>query len=168
MKRALLVSTLCVSALSLGGGLAPAEASGNWFVAADFAVGGAYFSLGYQQPAYGYPGYYAPQPVYYYRVDRPLPYPGLHCTSACYLRDRHYYHHPSCPLVAHHFRRYDYRPRWGYSGPVVHYRPYYPARPYYWHDRRGWDDWDDYRGHRGHGWGHYQHRHHRGCGHDDD
>ncbi len=171
MTRLLLVSTLCVLALVLGGGLGPAEASHNdWFVAGNFAVGGLNFALGYQQPAYRYGyGYPVPHPVYYYRVERPLTYPGVRCTTACYIRDHSYYHHPSCPLVGHHFRSYDYRPRWGYGGYGGYDHRSYAPRPHdYWNDYRyRYHDDDDYR-HRGRGRGHDKHhRHDRYCDHDD-
>lgn len=171
MRRALLPFALVVAAAT-GLAAAPARADIGWVGGADFRVGGAYFSLGFHRPATPYYGYY--EPVYYYRVRAPLRYAGVRCTSACYLRDGYYHHHPTCPVVSHHFRRYDYHPGRAWSSIGVPYRyyghhDYRPPRPYYrWDDRR-----DD---HRGRGWGHYKsrgrghykhdrHKHDRHCGH---
>jgi len=172
MRRALLPSALALIALT---GLAPASAGADvgWVVGSDFRVGGAYFSLGFYRPAV--PHYdYGHQPTYYYRARAPLRYAGVQCTTACYLQDGYYHHHPTCPVVSHHLRRYDYHPsrvwasigvpygHYGYRPPAYGYRP--PPRPYYRYDHR----WDDHRG-RGHGHdrgrGHGHHKHGPHCGH---
>lgn len=173
MRRALLPSALVLAAVT-GLAAAPAQADVGWVGGADFRVGGAFFSLGFHRPATPYYGHY--EPVYYYRVRAPLRYAGVQCTSACYLRDGYYHHHPTCPVVSHHFRRHDYYPGrawasigvpyayYGYRPPAYGYRP--PLRPDY-----RWDDrWDDRHG-RGHGRGHDRgrgrghHKHDRHCGH---
>ncbi len=156
MNRPLIVPTLCLLGLFLGGAMAPAEAThggSSWIgVAGDFTVGGAQFSFGYNRPAYG--GYY--QPNYYYRVRQPLPsYWGHRCTSACYVRDPYTYHHASCPLVGAFFDYHHYRPAWGGYG-IAYQRPYVQSYPWY-----GWRSWDG--GWRGRGHGH--HKHHSGCRH---
>lgn len=163
MRRALLSTALVLTAL-IALAASPARAQVSWVVGADFHVGNAYFSLGYQRPAVRPYGYY--EPVYYYRVRAPLRYDGVHCTSSCYLRDGYYYHHPSCPVVARHFQRYDFYPSriWASVGIPYRYGGYHAApRPYYRHDyrrydhryydRRHYDRRYDSHG-RGHGWGH--------------
>ncbi|MEZ5333021.1 MAG: hypothetical protein R2991_13435 [Thermoanaerobaculia bacterium] len=178
MRRALPAIALALTISTLLA-VPPAGAEVAWVAGADFSVGGAYFSLGFQSPAVQ--PYSRYEPVYYYRVRQPLHYEGVHCTSACYLRDGYTYHHPSCPLVARHFAAYRFAPTriWASLGvpygvrgyappaygyrqpPVVYYRgPRYDVHRYDRHDdgRR-----DHGRGHgRGHGHGHQHgpHCHH--------
>jgi hypothetical protein len=175
MRRALLLS-IPVLAVLIPFIASPARAEVGWVAGADFRVGGASFSLGFHGPAVSHYGRY--QPAYYYRVGTPLSYPGVRCTSACYLRDGYHHHHPSCPVVAGYFGRYDFHPTriwasigvphayYGHRPPAYGYRP--PPRPYYRYDPRfEVRRYDDHRGHgrhgRGHGRGH--HKHGPGCGH---
>jgi hypothetical protein len=133
--RRLVIPVLAVATLVLAGLAAPqpAAAGTRWFAGADFSVGGVYFSLGFFDGLA--PGR---APHHYYRTARPLSYPGLHCTSACYVADGYYYHDRSCPVVRSYFSHYHYDPypAWGFAdrpGVVVFGAPYRyaPAPRYY-------------------------------------
>ncbi len=116
---------------------ASAQISG-WSFGGAFTVGGAHFRIGLAEAGpYG--------PSYYFEVAQPIVYPGYGCSDRCYRRGRHHYHHPTCGVVNHHFRRYGYAP-WhviDYYGPPIrpHVRPpiygyqpqprrYYSQQPY--------------------------------------
>ena len=60
--------------------------------------------------AYGRRSYPVHRGVPYFRASHPIHYQGVACSSACYLGAGGTYHHPSCPLVSHHFRRHGYDP----------------------------------------------------------
>ncbi len=142
MKRPILGSALVLALLmSLGPAAQPAEA-GRWYLGAGFKVGGVHFSLAFDRHARYH------RPTHYYRTSHRLRYDGYRCGSACFKKSRDYYHHSSCGLVSHHFRRHHYDPR-----PVVHYgeRGYYGHRGYgyreYGHKDYGYPG----RGHRDYG-----------------
>ena len=105
MKRPIIVSTLVLALLvSLGPGFVEPAEAGSWRIGSSFRVGGVHFNLAFGSHHHRH--YRAP---YYYRTSHRLRYDGYRCGSACFKRSGHYYHHPSCGLVAHHFRRHDYR-----------------------------------------------------------
>jgi hypothetical protein len=140
-----IVQALAITALILPlmGALEPAEARANWTVGADFAVGGVYFSLGFNDF-----DRYGRGPSYYYRTQGPLRYAGHQCGSACYLADGYAYHHPDCPLVSYHFGRYGYDPVFLWTnlaprpygwGPVVYRSHYGPWSRAYRYDSHRYD-----------------------------
>ncbi|MCZ6726933.1 MAG: hypothetical protein O7A98_06200 [Acidobacteria bacterium] len=155
MKRKVLVLAIAALSLPVMGAMRPAEAASRWFAGAAFSIGGAHFSLGFSDHHHGY----RHAPRYFYRTSYRLHYDGYQCGSACYIRDRHYYHASSCPLIRHHFRRYGFEPAggygyYGYQGTpsLQHYRydrNRYDSRHHLRHDRY------DRRHHR------YDRRHHR-------
>lgn len=167
--------TLAIALVAFSSALlfeAPVEAahgSSSWRVSADFRVGGIHFSLGYMEPS-RYGGYfYAPR--HYYRVRKPIHYSGYRCGSACYTRDKHFFHHPTCPVVNFHFQRHGFWPGdvlWnsgyggyggygsydGYRGQGYYYQPYSQGPPRYYcpkhkrYEYRGYQPrYDDLREH---------------------
>ena len=99
---------------------ASAQLSG-WSFGGAFNIGGAHFRVGFAEMGpYG--------PSYYFEVARPFAYGGYGCSDRCYRRGNHYYHHPNCGVVNHHFRRHGYAPNHliAYYGPPMPYpRPGY-------------------------------------------
>jgi hypothetical protein len=174
MKRLLSIS-LATLFLFAAPGLVP-EASADhrdWIFGTAFRVGSFFFKIGFHPDAYHRRG------DYYVRVRERVSYPDYSCSRYCYRDDTHYYHHRSCPVINHHFSRYD-----GYSRYMDRYFPrndrYYGGGHDYGHsyghgysrdrsryrDRGHYRDRGQYRdrGHyRGHGYGH--HRHTPSCGH---
>ena len=99
---------------------ASAQVSG-WSFGGAFNVGGAHFRIGFAELG-PYP------PSYYFEVARPVAYPGYACSDRCYRRGNHYYHHPKCAVVNHHFRRHGYAPDHliaYYGPPAPYYQPIY-------------------------------------------
>ena len=170
MKKAILTLAIAAFSIPLSGTLRPAEAGVRWVAGLNFSVGGAYFSLGFDDH---YRRGHHSAPRYLYRTSDRLQYRGYECGSACYIRDRYQYHDRSCPVVGQHFRRYGFdsyyawgtidHGRRGYSGH--HERSYaYPRSDYGHHYRRDYDRHDrSYRAPSHHDRGHS--RHYRGCGH---
>ena len=169
MKRTAVLGIALIITPFLGlaeGGTNPAEAAVGWFVGGDFNVGGVHFSLAFD----GLRHYR--QPYYYYRTAYPIRHRGYQCGAYCFKQGGYVYHHPSCPLVLHHFRsnRFDPVRIWrgvrvppsfrGYWAPPGHYS-YRGRVPYYYYYGRGYDD--------RYGYGYVDPRDHRGRGrHDDD
>ena len=166
MKRLLSIS-LATFFLFAAPGLVP-EASaghGNWIFGSAFQVGNFFFRVGFHPDAYHRHG------DYYVRVREQVSYPNYSCSSYCYRNNTHNYHHRSCPVIKHHFSRYDgynryldrYFPRSDrYSrGGHGHSQSYGHSRGHGHYRNRG-----HYRSrghHRGHGYGHHRHTPH--CGH---
>ena len=129
----------------------------GWSFGAGFHVGGVQFQVGYwggRGTGFGHPGYapglrrghsgygvrglerrsLAAHPgVPYFQVSRPIHYPGVACSNACYRGGGGTFHHASCPLVSHHFRRHgtdpyrtiqSYGPRYGSGYSQGHRAPY--------------------------------------------
>lgn len=143
---ATILTVLAVFALAV----APAEASDRGFsVGAHFSVGGFGFALGFGGPRHypshsgshysGYRGYGSA----YYRASPRLRYDGYQCHSGCYRDASYTYHHAACPVVAYHFRKYDYDPYYKYSS-------YLGSRPYYYYDSSRYG-YPSYRGYRSYG-----------------
>lgn len=142
MRKILL--TVALGALLIAGpGFAlPAAASADWVFGAGFRLGGFHFSIGY------YAGDRGPSD-YYYRVPERVAYSGYECSDRCYHRGDYYYHHESCPVVAHHLARYRaerqdlfarYAPR--YDGRYERYDSRYDGRYDDRYDRRYDDRYD--------------------------
>jgi hypothetical protein len=144
MKISLPVAALVIAlALALGSAdFSPAEA-GDWYVGGSFRVGGAHFSLAYDR-AHRYDRSPYARPHHYYRTKHRLRYDGYRCGSHCFKRSRYSYHHATCPLVLHHFRRNRFHPAraWDYVKRPYPYHPDYYAERYYSH--RGHRDYYGY------------------------
>ena len=108
----------------------PADAEASFRVRTEFRVGGFDFGFGFHSAPYRY------APDYYYRVPRPIAHRGYTCGSACFRSAGAFFHHPTCPVVLHHFRvhRFDPGHHWGRYDRHLQHR---------------YDVWS-YRGHPGH------------------
>ena len=99
----------------------------TWHFGAGFSVGGIHFRVGYAEAGpFG--------SSFYFEARQPFSYRGYACSSYCYRRGRRNYHHPTCPMVHHHFGRHGYAPGYyiEHYGPPIIYRPpphYYGAPP---------------------------------------
>ena len=98
----------------------------SWYFGTGFQVGGAFFRIGFAEAGpFG--------SSFYFEAARPFYYPGYRCSSYCYRQGPRYYHHPSCPVVHHHFGLYGYSPGYylEHYGPPLPYPPpvYYYAPP---------------------------------------
>lgn len=146
MPKTPITKALCFAALlTLAGAAVPAQAShDDWFLPGGaFRVGHLSFSILLGDPGGGYP--YG----YYYRTSDRLAYHGLHCSSACLLRDGYAYHHESCPLVLHHLEHYRFDPfdlhyRYAPPHPVWFSHRYDRRLPYQWHHHNRFDYKDRY------------------------
>ena len=108
---------------------ASAQLSG-WSFGGAFNVGGTHFRVGFAEMSpYG--------PSYYFEVAQSFPYGGYACSDRCYRRRGHYYHHPTCGAVNHHFRRYGHAPKHliAYYGPPM---PYPQQRHYGYYPQPRW------------------------------
>lgn len=124
--------------LAVTPGLVPEAQAGDWFFGGGFSIGGHHFRIGYRPHHYG--------GDYFYRVSTPVRYSGYSCGPACYREGSHYYHHASCPVVAHHFHHHGYHPQrvfyayapysdgygfYDHSHGGRHYKPRHYERRYY-------------------------------------
>ena len=139
--------------LGLGQGLTTPAEAGDWYVAGGFRVGGVAFSVAYDRHRHHH------RPYYYYRTGHQVRYDNYRCGSYCFKRKRSYHHHPTCPLVLHHFRRNHFHPaevwdhvrapryrgRYGYYDRYrsQRYHPYDYYRDHHRNRYRGYDrDYD--------------------------
>ena len=143
MRKRFLIALLCGAMMVAPGLVPPAGASHFWLsIGTAFRIGPAFISFVFAPPGY-YGGY---RPSYFYRFDRPIYYPGLHCSRYCFHEGGYYYHHASCPLAAAHFSYYGVDPYWAYD----RYAPRYDG----YDGDYGYDGYGGYDGYRG-GYGYY-------------
>lgn len=114
---------------------APASAQiSGWSFGGAFNVGGAHIRIGFAEMGpYG--------PSYYFEAAQPFAYGGYSCSNQCYRRGNHYYHHPTCGAVNHHFSRYGHAPNHliaAYGPPVPYAQPI--PYGYYSQPRRGYSE----------------------------
>lgn len=130
--------TLLLAAVLLTLLAVPASAQlSGWSFGGAFNIGGAHFRVGFAEM--GLHG-----PSYYFEVASPFAYGGYACSDRCYRRSNHYYHHPNCGVVNHHFRQHGYAPDHliAYYGPPMPYPPpsyygYYSQPPYRYYSQPG-------------------------------
>ena len=142
MKRPILSTTFAAAlVMFVGGGSLQPAAAGDWYIGGGFRVGGVHFSLAFDR-------HHRHHDPYYYRTRHHVSYEGYRCGSYCLKSSGYVYHHASCPLVRHHFRRHYFHPAmvWDqFRGP--RYDDRYDRGRRYGHRDYGWRG----RGHRDYG-----------------
>lgn len=104
-----ILTPMAVAVFVVGAGaFTDARAESPWYLLGDMRVGGIHFSVGFDS---GHGGRYGEYARPYYRTNHRLRYRGRQCSSFCFRRNRDYYHHESCFLLAAHFTRHDFGPR---------------------------------------------------------
>lgn len=138
-------------AITLVAPTASADHGFGWSAGAGFRIGPLRFHIVLGGDHDGHRGHY-------YRTDSPFHYGERSaCSSRCFKDGDHYYHHPHCPGLLHHFDRYG-------VNPYANFDRYAPADDDRYYDEDGgsyggygrYDGYDDSWRHR-----RYEVRHHR-------